>query len=61
MRDSKSCDRAVEQAVRAMGGLDVLCNIAGVLYYGISSECADEDWERVIGVNLTGTFFMARA
>ncbi len=61
VRDSKSCDRAVEQAVRAMGGLDVLCNIAGVLYYGISSKCSDEDWERVIGVNLTGTFFMARA
>jgi NAD(P)-dependent dehydrogenase (short-subunit alcohol dehydrogenase family) len=31
------------------------------LYYGISSKCADEDWERVIGVNLTGTFFMTRA
>ncbi len=61
VRDSNSCDQAVEQAVRAIGGLDVLCNIAGVLYYGISSECTDEDWERVIGVNLTGTFFMSRA
>jgi NAD(P)-dependent dehydrogenase (short-subunit alcohol dehydrogenase family) len=61
VRDSKSCQDAVEEAVSALGGLDVLCNIAGILHYGVSSDCSDEDWDRVIGVNLTGTFFMSRA
>ena len=61
VRESKICNDAVAAAVAALGGLDVLCNIAGVLYYGVSSECSDADWERVIGVNLTGTFFMTRA
>lgn len=59
--DSASCTKAVGEAVEALGGLDILCNIAGVLHYSVSSECADADWERVIGVNLTGTFYMTRA
>jgi NAD(P)-dependent dehydrogenase (short-subunit alcohol dehydrogenase family) len=61
VRDSASCTNAVREAVEALGGLDILCNIAGVLHYAVSSDCADADWERVIGVNLTGTFFMTRA
>ena len=59
--DSASCANTVGEAVAALGGLDILCNIAGVLHYSVSSECADVEWERVIGVNLTGTFFMTRA
>jgi len=61
VRDGESCREAVDAAIRFLGGLDVLCNIAGVLHYGVSSETDDADWDRVIGVNLTGTFFMTRA
>lgn len=61
VRESASCDEAVHTAVEALGGLDVLCNIAGVLHYGVSSETSDDDWNRVLAVNLTGTFFMTRA
>jgi NAD(P)-dependent dehydrogenase (short-subunit alcohol dehydrogenase family) len=61
VRDSKSCQAAVEESVGRLGGLDVLCNIAGVLHHGVTSECSDEDWDRVIGVNLTGTFNMSRS
>lgn len=61
VRSSESCQAAVEAAVGVLGGLDVLCNIAGVLHHGVSSECSDADWDRVIGINLSGTFFMSRA
>lgn len=61
VRDSNACNQAVAAAVAALGGLDVLCNIAGVLYYGVTTQCSDQDWDRVIGINLTGTFSMTRA
>lgn len=61
VQSSESCRSSVAAAVAFLGGLDVLCNVAGVLHYGVSSETSDEDWERVIGVNLTGTFYMTRA
>ena len=61
VRDSAACNAAVADAVAALGGLDVLCNIAGVLHYDLTERLDDEDWNRVIGVNLTGTFSMIRA
>ncbi len=61
VRETESCRAAVAAAVSFLGGLDVLCNIAGVIHYALTSECSDEDWERVIGVNLGGTFRMTRA
>lgn len=61
VRDPASCNAAVETAASFLGGLDVLCNIAGVLHHSLTRDCADADWDRVIGVNLTGTFQMTRA
>ena len=43
------------------GGLDVLYNNAGVILGKPLVETSDEDWERVIGVNLRGTFLTMRA
>jgi len=64
-----SCDVADPAAVRAavaatvdhFGGLDVLCNIAGILRFDNTHELALEDWNRVLAVNLTGTFLMCQA
>lgn len=61
VRETTSCNETVDAAVKALGGLDILCNIAGVLHYGLTSGCSDDDWDRVIGINLTGTFKMTRA
>ena len=52
---------AVSQVVERFGKLDVLCNIAGVLRSDHTHELKLEDWQRVIAVNLTGTFLMCRA
>ena len=61
VRDPRSCEATVEAAIAALGGLDVLCNIAGVLHSDVTERMADETWERVLGVNLSGTFYMCRA
>ncbi len=42
------------------GGIDILVNAAGVLYYGTIVETPDAEWQRVIAVNLTGTFLCCR-
>ena len=52
---------AVMQAVMARyGGLDILVNNAGIAIRGPALEMSVEDWNRVIGVNLTGMFLAAR-
>ena len=52
---------AVSQAVDAYGRIDVLCNIAGVGHFASDEDETLEAWNRVIGVNLTGTYFMSQA
>jgi NAD(P)-dependent dehydrogenase (short-subunit alcohol dehydrogenase family) len=52
---------AVAAAVAEYGGLDVLCNIAGVGSFQHTTDVTPEEWTRVVGVNLNGTFFMSQA
>jgi meso-butanediol dehydrogenase/(S,S)-butanediol dehydrogenase/diacetyl reductase len=63
------CDISDEQQVAdAMAAviakhdrLDVLCNVAGVLRSDHTHEIKLSDWDRIIRINLTGTFLMCRA
>ncbi len=50
----------VAAAVEHFGRLDVLCNIAGILRCDHTHEIRLEDWQRILDVNLTGTFLMCR-
>ena len=59
--DEASVDGAVGEVISAYGGVDVLCNIAGVGRSHHSHEVPKADWDLMIGVNLTGTFLMCRA
>ena len=59
--DTEAAGAAVGAAVDRFGRLDVLANIAGVLRFENTHEVTDEEWDLVVGVNLTGTFKMTRA
>lgn len=54
--DAASCRRMVDQAVAALGRLDVVANIAGVLQRGPFAEIPAETWDATIAVNLTAMF-----
>jgi NAD(P)-dependent dehydrogenase (short-subunit alcohol dehydrogenase family) len=43
-----------------LGGLDILINNAGVGIFRAAGELSIEEWNRVIGVNLSGTFYCTR-
>jgi NAD(P)-dependent dehydrogenase (short-subunit alcohol dehydrogenase family) len=50
----------VAEAVDRLGRLDVVANVAGVLTFGHTHEVTMDDWNRLIAINLTGTFLMCR-
>jgi len=50
--------RAVE---RRFGRLDLLVNNAGIFFPGKWDQLGEEDWDKVLGVNLKGAFFCAQA
>lgn len=58
-------DAQVEAAVAAcakhFGRIDSLCNIAGILKFEHSTEISIADFQRIVDVNLVGTFRMCRA
>ncbi len=58
--DSASVAAAMAAVVERFGRLDVLVNNAGVGSVDAFLDTPDEHWQRVIGVNLTGTFLCSR-
>jgi 3-oxoacyl-[acyl-carrier protein] reductase len=61
MDDPVDIDRLAKDAEAAMGKLDILVNNAGITRDNISMRMKDEEWDRVLQVNLTGTFRLTRA
>lgn len=61
IRDPDAVQAAVDAAAHAMGGLDGLVNAAGVANSDLAQDIALHDWQRLIDVNLTGTFLVCRA
>lgn len=53
--------RLVEVAVKELGGLHILVNNAGVARDNLVMRLSDEDWDRVLQVNLKGAFNTIRA
>ena len=58
--DLKQVQAAFAEAVRLMGGVDVLINNAGISIRHNFLDITPEEWDKVIAVNLTGVFYMAQ-
>lgn len=61
LSDVEHCREAVAEAVRWAGRLDAVVNAAGVWTEGSSAETTEDEWDRVIDVNLKGLYFMCSA
>lgn len=61
VRDADAVRRAFADAADAMGGLDVVVNNAGAGSLSPLHRYSDAEWDRIIGVNLTGVFNGLRA
>jgi len=51
----------VKKVLSAMGRVDILVNCAGIFYWGPPEEIKVDRWDRVLDVNLKGTFLCCRA
>jgi NAD(P)-dependent dehydrogenase (short-subunit alcohol dehydrogenase family) len=60
VRDDERVAEVVAHACRELGRIDVLVNSAGTAGGGAVHELAPAEFERVIGINLTGTFIPCR-
>jgi 3-oxoacyl-[acyl-carrier protein] reductase len=57
----EDADALVERTKERFGRVDVLVNNAGITRDGLLVRMKDEDWDRVMDVNLRGAFLMTRA
>ena len=57
--DFASCKALVDAA--AVDGLDVVCNVSGMLKWGPSQDFSLDDFERILKINTTSVFAMCQA
>jgi NAD(P)-dependent dehydrogenase (short-subunit alcohol dehydrogenase family) len=55
------CRRVVAEVLEQHGRIDILVNNAGITIDKTHAKLTDEDWQKVLAVNLSGAFFLAQA
>ena len=58
--DHSKIEGFIETAAKELGGLDILINNAGVNVDNLSLRMKDEEWKKVIDINLTSTFLLSK-
>ena len=58
---AEDCRRVLSEVIDRHGRLDILVNNAGITIDRTVAKMTDDDWQKVIAVNLSGAFFMAQA
>ena len=61
LRNVEDCRRAVSEAAGWAGRLDAVVNAAGLWTEGPSAETTEDEWDRVVDVNLKGLYFVCSA
>lgn len=57
---AEGCKRAINEAVSLLCGVDVLINNAGISQFSLFTEISDEDWQKMLSVNLSSVFYCTR-
>jgi NAD(P)-dependent dehydrogenase (short-subunit alcohol dehydrogenase family) len=58
---AEDCRRVIGEVIEQHGRLDILVNNAGITIDKTALKLTDEDWYKVLAVNLSGAFFMSQA
>lgn len=58
--DYDSCAQVVTAAIVKHGQLDILCNIAGIAQLKHFTDISVEEWQRMIGINLSSVFYLCQ-
>jgi acetoacetyl-CoA reductase/3-oxoacyl-[acyl-carrier protein] reductase len=58
---AEDCRSVVRDVIEHHGRLDILVNNAGITVDRMTTRMTDEEWHKVLAVNLSGAFFMAQA
>lgn len=61
LADKRFCDGLPVREVKAMGGLDILINNAGIITRGDITAATDEDYDRTMAINVEAPFRLCRA
>ncbi len=59
--DRAAIDTLVSRIESELGAIDLLVNVAGVVSFGSAQALAEAEWDRVIDINLKGTFLACQA
>ncbi len=57
----QACFNLVKETVDHFGALDVLCNVAGILGPGHTTEISESVWNKIVAVNLSAPFWLIQA
>jgi NAD(P)-dependent dehydrogenase (short-subunit alcohol dehydrogenase family) len=59
--DPESVATTMKEVVAQLGSPNTVCNVAGIGKFAHTIEASFDDWQRILAVNLTGTFLMCQA
>lgn len=61
MGDSTFVSQVASETLKEFGQMDVVINNAGISYVGLLTDMSDDEWNRILSVNLSSCFFTSRA
>ncbi|MEC3974264.1 SDR family NAD(P)-dependent oxidoreductase [Amycolatopsis sp. H20-H5] len=61
LAEKSTVDKLVDDVGADLGRIDVLVNLAAIDAHGPALEVGTEQWDKVIGINLSGAFWLAQA
>ena len=56
-----SIDGVIDNAIKESGGFDIVINNAGITKDNLSFRMSEEEWQKVIDINLSAAFFVSRS